>query len=119
MVLPPVIFSAGYSLKRRKFFQYIDLIAFFGIIGTIVNFILIALGAYAYNRIHIFHFNPSSSITTTTTTTMVTWISSLFYQQYHIQANHVQAQDIFQLSLAEALIFSAVLTGIILHMDIH
>ena len=51
LVLPPVIFSAGYSLKRKNFFKYMDLIAFFGIIGTILNFTLIACGAYAYGRL--------------------------------------------------------------------
>jgi NhaP-type Na+/H+ or K+/H+ antiporter len=51
LVLPPVIFSAGYSLKRKNFFKYMDLIAFFGIFGTIANFVLIAGGAYAYGRV--------------------------------------------------------------------
>eukprot|EP01032_Pedospumella_encystans_P008195 gene8195-9754_t len=51
MVLPPVIFSAGYSLKRKNFFKYMDLIAFFGIVGTVMNFALIAAGAYAYGRL--------------------------------------------------------------------
>jgi solute carrier family 9 (sodium/hydrogen exchanger), member 8 len=51
MVLPPVIFSAGYSLKRRNFFKYIDLITFFGVFGTILNFMLITAGAYAYGRL--------------------------------------------------------------------
>jgi NhaP-type Na+/H+ or K+/H+ antiporter len=51
LVLPPIIFSAGYSLKRRNFFKYMDLIAFFGIVGTVVNFVLIAAGAYAYGRV--------------------------------------------------------------------
>ena len=51
LVLPPVIFSAGYSLKRKNFFKYMDLITFFGVFGTIANFIIIALGAYAYGRL--------------------------------------------------------------------
>lgn len=51
LVLPPVIFSAGYSLKRKNFFKYMDLIAFFGIFGTICNFVLITAGAYAYGRV--------------------------------------------------------------------
>jgi NhaP-type Na+/H+ or K+/H+ antiporter len=31
LVLPPVIFSAGFTLKRRKFFQYMHYISIFGI----------------------------------------------------------------------------------------
>jgi NhaP-type Na+/H+ or K+/H+ antiporter len=42
-VLPPIIFSAGYTLKRRNFFRYFHLISLFGIIGTILQFVLIAL----------------------------------------------------------------------------
>eukprot|EP01038_Epipyxis_sp_PR26KG_P007187 gene7187-9800_t len=49
LVLPPIIFSAGFSLKRKRFFQYIHLIALFGFFGTIINVILIALGAYYFN----------------------------------------------------------------------
>lgn len=48
MILPPIIFSAGYSLRRKKFFQNIHLIMLFGIGGTIVNFLLIALGAFYF-----------------------------------------------------------------------
>lgn len=51
LVLPPVIFSAGYSLKRKNFFKYIDLITFFGVVGTIINFMVITAGAYAYGRV--------------------------------------------------------------------
>jgi solute carrier family 9 (sodium/hydrogen exchanger), member 8 len=43
LVLPPIIFSAGYTLKRRNFFRYFHLISFFGIIGTILQLILLAL----------------------------------------------------------------------------
>jgi solute carrier family 9 (sodium/hydrogen exchanger), member 8 len=49
LVLPPIIFSAGYSLKRKRFFQYIHQITFFGIFGTIINFVLIAISAYTYS----------------------------------------------------------------------
>ncbi|RYH02961.1 hypothetical protein EON65_47415, partial [archaeon] len=48
LVLPPIIFSAGFGLKKKKFFQHIHLILFYGLFGTIVNFLLIALGSYYY-----------------------------------------------------------------------
>lgn len=51
MILPPIIFSAGYSLRRKRFFQNIHLIMIFGIGGTIVNFMLIALGGYYFPKL--------------------------------------------------------------------
>lgn len=36
--LPPIVFSAGYNLKRRKFFKHFNYIALFGILGTFVCF---------------------------------------------------------------------------------
>lgn len=50
LVLPPIIFSAGFSLKRKRFFQYIHQIMFFGVVGTVIDVLLIAVGAIAYSR---------------------------------------------------------------------
>ena len=50
LILPPIIFSAGFSLKRKRFFQYLHQIAFFGVFGTVINFWLIALGCYMYGH---------------------------------------------------------------------
>ena len=33
LVLPPIIFAAGYTLKKKKFFMYIQRICVFGILG--------------------------------------------------------------------------------------
>eukprot|EP01035_Chromulina_nebulosa_P020432 gene20432-26513_t len=48
MILPSIIFSAGYSMKKRKFFRFIHHIALYGIIGTLINFALITSSAYLY-----------------------------------------------------------------------
>jgi NhaP-type Na+/H+ or K+/H+ antiporter len=57
-VLPPIIFSAGYTLKRRNFFRYFHLISLFGILGTILQFLSIALlsSLFAY-----YFLNPMTS----------------------------------------------------------
>jgi sodium/hydrogen exchanger 8 len=39
IILPPIIFSAGYNLKKKKFFQHFNYIALFGVLGTIVTFV--------------------------------------------------------------------------------
>ena len=54
LVLPPVIFSAGYTLKRRKFFRYFHLISLFGIFGTLANFVFISLAAYYFDKLIVY-----------------------------------------------------------------
>jgi sodium/hydrogen exchanger 8 len=41
-ILPPIIFSAGYSLRKSLFFQHISLIGFLGVLGTIFTFIVLS-----------------------------------------------------------------------------
>eukprot|EP01064_Diplonema_japonicum_P007488 TRINITY_DN15119_c0_g1_i1.p1 TRINITY_DN15119_c0_g1~~TRINITY_DN15119_c0_g1_i1.p1 ORF type:complete len:482 (+),score=71.63 TRINITY_DN15119_c0_g1_i1:41-1447(+) len=42
-LLPPIIFSAGFSCKRQHFFANFNVILLFGVLGTVVNFLLIAV----------------------------------------------------------------------------
>lgn len=59
LVIPPIIFSAGYSLKRKKFFRYGLSITIFGIFGTIVSVCLLTVAAHSYSDI----FSKSGSKT--------------------------------------------------------
>lgn len=43
LVLPPIIFAAGYTLKRRRFFRYLHLVGLFGLLGTTLNVALLTL----------------------------------------------------------------------------
>ncbi|KAL4472289.1 hypothetical protein ABPG72_011650 [Tetrahymena utriculariae] len=43
IMLPPIIFSAGYNLKKRKFFSNIFYISLYAILGTLINFIITLL----------------------------------------------------------------------------
>lgn len=38
-ILPPIVFAAGYNMKRKRFFSNIAVICLFGILGTLVCFI--------------------------------------------------------------------------------
>lgn len=41
--LPPIVFSAGYNMKRKKFFQHFNYVALFGIAGTFACFVLFSI----------------------------------------------------------------------------
>lgn len=43
LCLPPIIFAAGYNMRRKKFFANIGYIILFGLVGTIITFIVFSL----------------------------------------------------------------------------
>ncbi|XP_047337593.1 sodium/hydrogen exchanger 1-like [Impatiens glandulifera] len=45
-VLPPIIFNAGFQVKKKQFFKNFSIILMFGVFGTLISFILISIGAY-------------------------------------------------------------------------
>jgi len=40
--LPPIIFTAGFNLNTKRFFENIGYIMFFGVIGSLVTFTVIS-----------------------------------------------------------------------------
>jgi NhaP-type Na+/H+ or K+/H+ antiporter len=42
-ILPPIIFSAGYTLKHRRFLQNLDTIMILGIFGTMITMITLSI----------------------------------------------------------------------------
>ncbi len=55
LILPPIIFAAGYNLRKRAFFQYFSYSSLFGILGTFINFIFISSFLYFLNKLNIFY----------------------------------------------------------------
>ncbi|XVF42012.1 hypothetical protein PTKIN_Ptkin01aG0326000 [Pterospermum kingtungense] len=45
-LLPPIIFNAGFQVKKKQFFKNFTIILMFGIFGTVISFCLISLGAF-------------------------------------------------------------------------
>ncbi|XP_038988548.1 sodium/hydrogen exchanger 1-like [Phoenix dactylifera] len=44
-LLPPIIFNAGFQVKKKRFFRNFMTIMLFGAVGTLISFIIISLGA--------------------------------------------------------------------------
>ncbi|XP_065009775.1 sodium/hydrogen exchanger 1-like [Musa acuminata AAA Group] len=49
-VLPPIIFNAGFQVKKKQFFRNFMTIMLFGAVGTLISFIIISLGAIGLFR---------------------------------------------------------------------
>ena len=47
VLLPLIILASGYNMKRKKFFQNMANIARFGILATVLTFIIYSLMTYA------------------------------------------------------------------------
>ncbi|XP_028116425.1 sodium/hydrogen exchanger 2-like [Camellia sinensis] len=43
-LLPPIIFNAGFQVKKKQFFENFSIILMFGICGTIISFCLVSVG---------------------------------------------------------------------------
>lgn len=50
-LLPPIIFYAGLSVKKKQFFRNFLTISSFGIVGTYVAFATVALVLYALSKL--------------------------------------------------------------------
>ncbi|GAB2277543.1 monovalent cation:H+ antiporter, CPA1 (nhx1) [Dionaea muscipula] len=47
-LLPPIIFNAGFQVKKKQFFRNFITITMFGALGTLISFCVISLGAIGF-----------------------------------------------------------------------
>nr|ACZ97405.1 putative vacuolar Na+/H+ antiporter [Aeluropus lagopoides] len=53
-LLPPIIFNAGFQVKKKQFFRNFMTITLFGAVGTMISFFTISIGAIAiFSRMNI------------------------------------------------------------------
>lgn len=62
LVLPPIIFNAGFSLKRKRFFKYMHYILLFGVLGSVLSITVISIAAFIYTQSFYTELPPFSAI---------------------------------------------------------
>lgn len=50
-ILPPIIFSAGYNLKKKNFISNFGYITLFGMMGTIISYVILSTLIIFWNDI--------------------------------------------------------------------
>lgn len=60
VLLPPIIFEAGYSLHKGNFFQNLGSIVIFAVFGTIISTLLVGLGLFLLGKLSHYNYNCSS-----------------------------------------------------------
>ena len=73
IILPPIIFAAGYSLRKSLFFDNFAIIGYLGIVGTIIGFVcmtifLIIINTYIFQALKLTELMMISSVLCATDT---------------------------------------------------
>lgn len=57
LILPPIIFNSGFSMKRKKFFENIGNIMIFGLVVTLVCFTIYSAASYGAQELGLSMYN--------------------------------------------------------------
>ena len=123
-ILPPIIFAAGYNLRRRSFFKYFLYIFLFGVLGTVTTFLVVLpLTYYANSRdwFRVTTYNYQDNVEPEHTIRHLT--QDVFNEtilDYNITENETQIiehlpeikdESILNFSIKEILLFSSVISA--------
>mmetsp|Transcript_29353 Transcript_29353/g.85557 ORF Transcript_29353/g.85557 Transcript_29353/m.85557 type:complete len:617 (-) Transcript_29353:67-1917(-) len=62
LLLPPIIFDAGYTLRRKQFFQNIVAISLYAVIGTLISTFVIGYVTYFLGRIGMISIDTTDAL---------------------------------------------------------
>jgi sodium/hydrogen exchanger-like protein 6/7 len=119
-ILPPIIFAAGYNLRRRSFFKYFLYIFLYGVLGTIVTFSVVAPLTYWINSKNWFAITFSNHelpviddniITANVTHALNETVANMTEFVNNSDIGQVVYNRAISFSLKEILLFSAVISA--------
>jgi len=62
LLLPPIIFEAGYTLRRKQFFQNIVAISLYAVVGTLISTFVIGYVTYFLGRMGMISIDTSDAL---------------------------------------------------------
>ena len=124
-ILPPIIFSAGYNLRRTTFFKYFMYIVSFGVIGTVISFLVVTPLTCLGNKYDLFYFtyhpynNKTINVVDNSTDNLV---RNLIENITNITVNNItnstdvttpikEPNEIIHFTLSEILLFASVISA--------
>jgi NhaP-type Na+/H+ or K+/H+ antiporter len=115
-ILPPIIFAAGYNLRRRSFFKYFLYIFLFGVLGTVITFLVVLPLTYFANSNQLFRVTTSNIDLNEQNSSISRHLSEIYndttgYDNETILDTPETPSYILDFSINEILLFSSVISA--------